>query len=290
MGVQAACVTRVGTDPFGELLHAELQRRGVDVRAVRFDPLRPTGCYAKETTTDDGGEPRSRMLYRRAGSAASTMSPAFLDEPEVDDVLRQARVIHTSGITTALSRSCADLVHALVDRPRRYAATVCFDVNWREQLWPSGDPSLVVQLSGLADIVLVGGDEARRVFGTDDPQSLRTLLPDPEWIVLKDGARRALAIGSDGTLIDQAALQVEVVEPVGAGDAFAAGFLAGLVRGEDTRRCLRRGHLSAAAVLTVPADSAPLPPDGTVEALLGSSPAQWEATRVTADGFRLPVR
>ena len=134
----------------------------------------------------------------------------------------------------------------------------------------------------------MGGDEAQRVFGTDDPQRTRTLLPGPEWIIFKDGARRALAIGADGTVIDQPALQVDVVEPVGAGDAFAAGFLAGVVRGEDTRRCLRRGHLSAAAVLTVPGDSAPLPPGAVVESLLSCSPAAWAATKVTVDGVQLP--
>jgi 2-dehydro-3-deoxygluconokinase len=288
MGVPVACVTRVGTDPYGEFLHAELRRRRVDVRAVQFDPVRPTGVYAKRTITDASGQPRSEMLYRRAGSAASAMSPAFLDDPAAKDVLGRARLIHTSGITAALSRSCAELMDAILRRPRRFDATVCFDVNWREQLWPSGDPSLIIQLSGLADTVLVGGDEALRVFGTDDPQRIRTLLPDPEWIIIKDGARRALAIGADGSLIDQPALLVDVVEPVGAGDAFAAGFLAGVVRGEDTGRCLRRGHVSAAAVLTVRGDSAPLPPDSVVESLLASSAAAWRATKVSVDGFQLP--
>ena len=259
MDVPVAWVGRLGADALGEFLYADLQRRGVDVRAVQFDPDRPTGYYAKQVVADETGEPRSHMLYRRAGSAASAMAPAFLDDPTVNDVLAGADLIHSSGITAALSESCAALMRTLLSRPRRFGATMSFDVNWREQLWPGGDPGLIVELSRLADIVLVGGDEALRVFGTDDPQSIRKVLPEPDWIIVKDGARRALALGRDDTVVEQPALTVEVVEPVGAGDAFAAGFLAGVVRGDDMSRCLRRGHLSAAAVLTVPGDSASLP-------------------------------
>ena len=289
MDIPVAWVGRLGADAFGEFLHADLQRRGVDLRGVQSDPDRPTGYYAKRVGTDESGEPRSRMLYRRAGSAASAMSPALLEDPEVAGVLAGSRLIHTSGITAALSGSCVCLMRALLSPPRRFGATMSFDVNWREQLWPAGDPGVIVELAGLADIVLVGGDEAQRVFGTDDPRSIREVLPRPEWIILKDGARRALAIGTDGTVVEQPALQVQVVEPVGAGDAFAAGFLAGVVRGDDTRRCLRRGHLSAAAVLTVPGDSAFLPADEVVESLLGASPAAWAQTRVSAAGFVLPA-
>jgi 2-dehydro-3-deoxygluconokinase len=288
-GVPVAYVSRVGADPAGRLLREALAGRGVDVGALGEDPGRPTGWYAKETLPSVGGEPASRMHYRRAGSAASAMGPDLLDEPAVAAVLARSRLVHTSGITPALSPACAALVHALVRRPRRSTATVSFDVNWREQLWPDGDPAPVVELAGAADVVLVGGDEAERVFGTQDPAALRRQLPGPRWIVLKDGARRALAIDRDGSAAEQEALRVDVVEPVGAGDAFAAGFLAGLVQGEDVLRCLRRGHVSAAAVLTVPGDSAPVQVPATVDRLLAAPAADWRATSVGADGFRLPV-
>ena len=289
MGVPVCWVGRLGADGLGEFVHADLARRGVDVRAVQFDPDRPTGYYTKQVGADEDGEPRSRMLYRRAGSAASAMAPAFLDDPAVIDALANARLIHTSGITAALSESCAQLMRTLLSQPRPFAGTVCFDVNWREQLWPTGDPGVVVELAKLADIVLVGGDEAVRVFGTDDPHSIRMILPGPQWIIVKDGSRRALAVAADGSVVEQPALYVEVVEPVGAGDAFAAGFLAGVVRGDDMSRCLRRGHLSAAAVLTVPGDSASLPAVEVVESLLASSPDAWALVKVSAAGFEAPA-
>jgi 2-dehydro-3-deoxygluconokinase len=285
-GVAAAWAGRFGRDELGAFLHAELQRRGVDVAAVEIDPERPTGCYAKVTEADAAGEPRSRMSYRRAGSAASAMTPAFLDRPALRDRLATAQVIHTSGITAALSDSCAALVHELTGRPR--SGLLSFDVNWREQMWPGGDPGVVAALADRADLVLVGGDEAERVFGTDDPAHLRRLLPHPRWLVVKDGARRALAVDRTGAVIDQPALRVEVVEPVGAGDAFAAGLLTGLVRGEPLARCLRRGHLHAAAVLTVTGDSAPMPPGDVLDPLLGAAPGDWAKIEVTAAGLAAP--
>ncbi|HET6562425.1 MAG TPA: sugar kinase [Marmoricola sp.] len=283
MGVPASWIGRLGADWLGDLLYADLKRHGVDVSAVQRDPDRPTGSYAKLVERDEHGEPSTRVRYRRASSAASAMGPELLDEPHVDAVLSRATVIHTSGINPALSASCAQLMRALLHRAREWDAQICFDVNWREQLWPGGDPSTVVELAGLADTVLVGADEAIRVFGTDDPTSLRAMLPGPELLIVKDGARRAVAVARDGTVVEEPALSVEVVEPVGAGDAFAAGFLAGRVRGEETRRCLRRGHLSAAVVLTVTGDSAAADLAG-VQHLLNATPAEWAAAIVTASG------
>ena len=289
MGVPASWVGRLGDDALGRHLRRELEDRGVDVRAVQSDPERPTGYYTKLVdTVDTDGAPTSRVRYRRAGSAASAMGPAFLDDARVREALARSSHIHTSGINAALSSSCAAMMRVLLRRPRRWRATVSFDVNWREQLWTSGDPATVIELADMADIVLVGSDEAERVLGTGDPAEVRALLPTPDLVVVKDGARRAVALGGEGRFQEEPALTVEVVEPVGAGDAFAAGFLAGLARNEDPRRCLRRGHLSAAMVLTVPGDSAAIPFE-RVEFLLDASPADWKDTVITAAGIEGPA-
>jgi 2-dehydro-3-deoxygluconokinase len=73
------------------------------------------------------------------------------------------------------------------------------------------------------------------------------------------------------------ALTVDVVEPVGAGDAFAAGFLAGLLRGESAKRCLRLGHVTAASALSVTGDHGPLPDEAEMSRLLGESAEAWSA-------------
>lgn len=272
-GVTVAWVGRLGADPHGDLVARTLAAAGVDTGGIGVDPDHPTGRYAKSPGPDGS----TVMTYRRAGSAASAAGPELLETPAVRDRIADADWVHVGGITAAVSPSCAATLETLLAHPRRYR--VSFDVNWREQMWPDGDPAPVVALAGRADVVLVGADEAQRVFGTDDPARLRALLPDPELVVVKDGPRRALAVHRDGAVTERTALVVDVVEPVGAGDAFAAGLLTGLVRGEDVGRCLRRGHLGAATVLVVPGDSAaPLP-----EHLLDLDDDAWAALRVTAD-------
>ena len=277
-GVPVAWIGRVGDDPHGALITRALAMAGVHAGGIEIDPARPTGRYAKSATPGAHDGPRTRMHYRRAGSAASAAGPGLPDRPGVRELLATASWVHLGGITAAVSPSCAAALDALLERPRTYRVT--FDVNWREQMWPDGDPSLVAALAARADVVLVGADEAGRVFGTADPAGLRALLPDPDLLVLKDGADRTLAVHPDGTVTPRPALAVDVVEPVGAGDAFAAGLLSGLVRGDDVGRCLRRGHLGAAAVLVVPGDSAP----PLSAHLLDLDDDAWAGLRVRPDG------
>lgn len=285
-GIEAHWVGRLGTDPLGRRLAAELAARGVGTGAVEFDDAHPTGWYSKIVQVLDEGPPVSQMLYRRAGSAASMMGPAFLDGALVAAALASARIVHTSGITAALSASCNALMRELLGRPRS-GQILSFDVNWREQLWPDGDPASIISLASAADLVSVGADEARRVFGTDDPAGLRELMPEPWLIVVKDGAVTTRSIDTAGRIVEVPALQVEVVEQVGAGDAFAAGLLSGLLAGEPIGRALRRGHLSAARVLTVAQDSAPPFPDDVLQPLLVCDPADWRHIRVDAAGVHL---
>jgi len=287
-GVSSAWIGRLGDDEFGATIRSELRRGAVDVSAVEVDPLRPTGHYSKQTDTDESGERRTTSRYQRSGSAASAMDASFLDRQAVSAVLGRSAVLHCSGITPALSESCRDMmIRLLTDRPG-ISGLVSFDVNWREQLWPDGDPTVVVDLAGRADLVLVGGDEAVRVLGTDDPIDLRRIWPQPTTIVVKDGARQALAIDRSGAITTVPALRVDVVEPVGAGDAFAAGYLSGLVSGDDVVTCLRRGHIGAAATLTVASDWAPPVPGDVHRRLLSCSSSAWSATSVSAAGFAVP--
>ncbi|MFC5182801.1 sugar kinase [Actinomadura harenae] len=274
LGVPAAWIGRVGADGFGRRVTAELAASGVDVSAVEVDPRRPTGLYVKET-----GPGGSVLHYYREGSAGSALSPALLGSP----VLRDAPLVHLSGITPALSAGAHALVAGLL-RERVPGRLTSFDLNYRPALWPPGaDPAATLRpLLDAAGIVLLGADEAEAVLGTSDPAKLRALLPGPDTIVLKDDRHQATALTRlTSETVTEPALRVEVVEPVGAGDAFAAGFLAGTLRGLDPRGRLRLGHLAAAGALVVPGDHGPPPPPDRIAALLAATPAEWAATTLT---------
>jgi 2-dehydro-3-deoxygluconokinase len=187
-------------------------------------------------------------------------------------------VWHFTGITPALSATCHDLVEAALGGD--WPAAVSFDVNHRPAIWGQAPGALLRRLAQAADIVFVGLDEAQALWGDElrEPSDVRALLPLPRIVVVKDGAQAATAFfGESRTRVP--ALAVHVIEPVGAGDAFAAGFLAGLLRGESAERCLRLGHLTAASALSVTGDHGPLPAEAELARLLSVPAAAWPATR-----------
>ncbi|WP_329129773.1 sugar kinase [Streptomyces sp. NBC_01476] len=266
-GVPARWVSALGDDPFGQRVRAEVAARGVDVSAVRTDPHRPTGLLVK-----DPAAVATRVHYYRQGSAASALGPDLLDDTAVQD----AGTLHLTGITAALSASCLLLVEEALRGPH----PVSFDVNHRPALWTDGAaPGVLRGLADRADLVFVGLDEAQALWGAGitGPGDVRALLPGPRLLVVKDGGRAATAYdGPDPYTVP--ALRTDVVEPVGAGDAFAAGFLAGLHRGESVPRALRLAHLTAGAALRVTGDHGPLPPAARISALLAAPDEEWART------------
>jgi 2-dehydro-3-deoxygluconokinase len=270
LGVSATWLSALGDDPMGSRVRAAVAASGVDVTHVRTDPDRQTGLMLKDP------EPAgTRVHYYRKGSAASALGPDLLDL----EVVRTAALVHFTGITPALSTSCRELVTRALAVPaaeRPYA--ISFDVNHRAPLWPDTTASHVLRrLAGRADIVLVGLDEAQDLWGTNlTAAGVRALLPEPRIVVVKDGSREATAF-TDAGAVKVPALRTAVVEPVGAGDAFAAGFLAGMMRGERMNRALRMGHITAVSALQVTGDHGPLPPPRSVDQLLVLTDEEWEA-------------
>jgi 2-dehydro-3-deoxygluconokinase len=271
LGVSASWVSAVGDDAFGRAVVSYVESFGVDVSTVAVVSERPTGLYVKES--DAAGSP---VRYYRRGSAASGMGPATLDGLPFD----AARVVHTSGITPALSDSCLALMRELFGRSRSF--TLSFDLNWRPGLWRDRDPSVLRSLAAAADIVFVGADEAAAVWDVETPAEIRAFLPEPATLVVKQGADGATLMAGSTELF-QPALRVDVVEPVGAGDAFAAGFLAATLAGWSPARRLRAGHLRAASTLRTHHDVGASLPAELVASLLDASPEEWAAAHITGD-------
>ncbi|MGW9413938.1 sugar kinase [Arthrobacter cupressi] len=293
MGLDAHWVGRVGHDGFGTRIIEDLRDHGVGVSGVEMDPGLPTGLYVKVPAQETDPDAGSSVLYYRQGSAASAMAPATLANPAVAELIAKAGLIHLSGITAALSADCRALLEILLKAPRN-GRLITFDVNWRAALWAGPntagqDKSVLRQLANLADIVLVGKDEAGHAFGTTDEGELRALMPDPAVVVIKNEAISAIALHRDGRRDEVPALSVEVVEPVGAGDSFAAGYLSGVLFGLNQKASLRRGHAAAACTLTVHGDRGPLPPADELASILDCSDAQWAGIRVSAGHFDVPA-
>jgi 2-dehydro-3-deoxygluconokinase len=277
LGVRAGWVSAVGDDALGRAVVSAVAAAGVDVSGVLVDPNRPTGLYFKEI-----GSAGAPVRYYRAGSAASGIGPSLASTLDLGGV----RLVHTSGITPALSESCQALMRALFALPR-HTHLMSFDVNWRPPLWTGRDAGVLTELANAADIVLVGADEADAVWGSHAPQGIREILNDPPTLVIKQGERGATMIerdpvtGADLPEVFEPALRVDVVEPIGAGDAFAAGFLAATLAGASPRHRLRAGHLRAASALRTREDIGPPLPAELVSRLLEADDRTWAGWRMS---------
>ena len=242
LGVSSAWVSVLGDDVLGHRIRTSIELHGVDVQWATNDPDATTGVYFKD--------PGHGVLYYRRDSAASRMSPSTVASLP----LEQAEIVHLSGITPALSPSCADLVEAVFERVAASEALLSFDVNYRPSLWPSGAaaPTLLA-LANRADIVFVGLDEAQSLWGCLTPEEVHAILPDAGRLIVKDGDVGATEF-SAGTRVFEQAIPTEVIEAVGAGDAFAAGYLSAALRGDPTAVRLRAGHERARLVLLSTSD------------------------------------
>ncbi|WP_431278956.1 sugar kinase [Leifsonia poae] len=279
MGVPTAWISRLGDDGFGDRIRHIAAETGIDTSAVETDDERPTGIYVKETVTAAHG-PGTRMHYYRRESAASAISPALFAAEPAAAALTASRIVHTSGITAALSTSAADAVGDLRSTVGENTV-VSVDLNYRELLWRGRSTDALDALVGQADILFAGLDEVQTHFGHADAERLFAAHPRLGQLVLKDDVRRASVVHRDGSTTRVPCLTVEVVEPVGAGDAFAAGFLAGLAESRDEAACLRLGHAVAALALISVGDRPVTVPDAADRDRIASAPAdEWAGWRV----------
>ena len=265
-GARAAYVTRVGADAFGDQLVALWRREQVDVSGVVRDAEAPTGSYF---VTHTAGRPRIRL--RRAGSAASRMTPALLPQR----LIRGARFLHVSGISQAISESACETVQAAITLARDAGARVACDSNLRLRLWPLARAQAVIAATiPLCDLFLPSLEDAQLLTGFDDPDAIM------DWCLDAGAPTVVLKLGRLGALLGTAAGRslvpgqvVEAVDATGAGDCFAGALLARLVAGDELPAAVRYANAAAALTTTGFGAVAPIPQAAQVLALLARSAA-----------------
>jgi 2-dehydro-3-deoxygluconokinase len=240
LGLRTAWISALPVNAWGERIRRELSGHGVDCSFVRMVEGSRVGVYFVEY----GADPRPiRVLYDRRDSAF-----AGLREDEVDwEPVRRARLVHLTGITPALGPA----PRALAERALREAAMVSFDVNYRATLWTPGEArTFAERVMPVARFLFVGREEARSVFALDGAaeatvEALTRLAPK---------ATVTLLMGDEGSLtVDGARLvrprrppSVQVVDAIGAGDAYVAGFLWSALRGADLQETVDTASAVAA--------------------------------------------
>jgi 2-dehydro-3-deoxygluconokinase len=254
LGCAAGWFGRVGDDPLGLGILDTLRGEGVDVSRAIVDEAAPTGVLVRDTHA----ERRIDVAYARLGSAGSRLSRADLDA----GYLASARVLHLTGITPALSPAARDATAEAVRLAAQAGVTVSFDPNLRRRLWPDEHAARreLLALADLSQLVLLGQAEAALLTGEHDPERAARWLAGRgvATIAVKLGAEGAYGF-SDGVSYQCAALAVHAADPIGAGDAFDAGFLAAWLAGGDLKNCVDEGNLAAGLSVQVLGDIEGLP-------------------------------
>ncbi len=257
LGLSAGWASYLGDDEMGQLVLDRVRAEGVETSHVRRVMDHPTGLYLREQVGTD-----VRVYYYRQGSAASTMQPEAFDQ----DYLSGATFLHLTGITPALSENCRDFV---LWAARETGTRVSFDVNYRSKLWGTGRArEFVEEILPHVSLLFAGDEEARALWGRDDETLVRELArKGPEEVVLKRGGTGSLALVEDKVL-EHPSFDVDDVDPVGAGDAFAAGYLAGHVWDLPAEERLRVANAMGAMSVATLGDYEGLPDRDELRAFL----------------------
>ncbi|MEC3915899.1 sugar kinase [Nocardia sp. CDC160] len=260
LGHHSTWIGSVGADGVGRMILDRLRAERVDIAQCRVDPDLPTGLMLRERRTAD----RIRGTYYRRGLAGARLSVDEIDATRI----ATAGVLHLTGITPALSDSARATVDLAVGIAHDADVPVSLDINYRRALWTPADAAVhLATLASKVDILFAGVDEAALLLGNldgVDPASDLALVTEslaalgPSEVVLKLGADGAVA-WAGGELLREGAVPVTAVDPIGAGDAFVAGYLAGLLDGGTVSERLRLAALCGAFAVSVPGDWTGLP-------------------------------
>lgn len=253
LGHRTRWVGRVGDDELGAFVLRTLRAEQVDLEHAHVAEGRVTGLAFFDT----GPAGVRRVHYRRGTSAARDLSPA-----DVEPALREGcRILHVTGITPALGISAASAVRHAVDAARSVDTTVCLDVNFRQKLWTAPDARAALRaLLPFVHVLVASEDELPLVAdGPDEDARVKTLLGlGIGEVVVKRGSAGA-SVHTGEAAVAASALRVPLVDPIGAGDAFTAGYLSALLDGLDLGERLQRGVALGAAAVSSTGDWEGLP-------------------------------
>ncbi|GAA3371746.1 5-dehydro-2-deoxygluconokinase [Streptomyces sannanensis] len=268
LGRRTAVVTRTGLDPFGDYLHQELRAFGVDDRWVTGVPGLPTPVTFCEIFPPDDFP---LHFYRHPKAPDLEIRPEELDL----DAIRSARIFWMTGTGLSAEPSREATLRALAVRAG--SGFTVFDLDWRPVLWNVGGagPGDVrphyAEALRRATVAVGNLEECEVATGEREPYAAARALigAGVELAVVKQGPKGVLAVRRDGTTAELPPVAVEVVNGLGAGDAFGGALCHGLLAGWELERTLRYANAAGAIVAGRLACSSAMPfPDEVEQALL----------------------
>lgn len=263
LGRSTAVITRTGDDPFGAYCHQALKEFGVDDRYVT-----PVAAYPTPVTFCEIFPPDDFPLYFYRLPKAPDLE---IHAAELDlDAVRTARIFWMTGTGLCAEPSRTATLAALEARARR--GTTVFDLDWRPMFWKDPDEARPYYARALASATVAVGnlDECEIATGVREPRAAAEALlaAGVELAVVKQGPKGVLAVHRDGSTAEVPPVPVEVVNGLGAGDAFGGSLCHGLLAGWDLERIMRHANAAGAIVASRLACSSAMPTASEVQDLL----------------------
>ncbi len=274
-GEDAVFVTSLPNNAIGEAALAELRKHGVDTKYINMTGNGRVGIYYLET----GANQRpSLVVYDREASAVALSKPSDYD---FKAVMEGASWFHITGITPAVSQSCADCALDAMKAAKAAGATVSIDLNYRKKLWKYGKsaPEVMRELTKHADVVIANEEDIQKCLGIAFDQDVTSGKLDKEaYRILTDKVKQqfpnvkqvavtlresrsadhngwsAALNGKTGFYLSRHYEITDIVDRVGGGDSFSAGIIYGLSQCESEEYALNFAVAASALKHTIPGD------------------------------------
>ncbi len=252
LGTPATWISKVPETPLGRRVVGELRSYGIETDVVWSHRGRQGTYYLEHA-----GKPRgTNVIYDRADSAVTTAEAREFDI----DVIQNATVFFTSGITPALSPTLRETTANMLKAARQGGTTTAFDFNYRNKLWsPDEAKETLTRLFPGIDVLVIAARDARTVLGFEgDPRQLAHKLGsqyDFTTVIVTRGSEGAIG-WHDSVVHDQPAYETDTVDAIGTGDAFTGAFIARRLDGDDVPTALEYAAAAAALKRTIPGDIA----------------------------------
>jgi 2-dehydro-3-deoxygluconokinase len=258
LGIKVTWVSKLPRNPLGRLVANKIREQGVDTSYILWTDEGRLGLYFLEL----GSSPRSsQVMYDRKGSAFST-----LDEDEIDwaSLFAKTKVFHTSGITPALSESCARTTKKAILEAKKAGCIVSFDINYRSKLWSADEARRCLsELLEYVDILVTGTGDVETIFGiSTSAEKVAETMKDMfklQIVAVTTGKPLTVKTGTFASVVladkfyTHREYEMEIVDRLGIGDSFTAGILYGYLIG-DLAKGVAYGNAMAALKATFPGD------------------------------------
>lgn len=241
LGISVGWLSRLGADELGEFILNTIRSEGVDISGVHIDPSHRTGVMFKQPLANS----ETQVFYYRDNSAASALTPDDISETSIAN----AKLLHITGITPALSESCHQTIIYATDIAIKNHVPISFDPNIRHKLWKEAQfRPVLLELISRSNILMLGMEEAELLFNTKGVEHIFQAVfkySNIEHLALKDGSNGSY-VGNSTDYLHILPYPCKCIDPIGAGDGYNAGFLFGLLEGMDIEQCGKIGNIVGA--------------------------------------------